>query len=43
MEYIPNEPRISYLRRLSKRSILKANGCAELKKLEKAEKKGGAK
>ena len=43
MEYIPNEPRISYLRRLSKRSILKSNGCAELKKLEKAEKKGGAK
>ena len=43
MEYIPNEPRISYLRRLAERCILKSNGCAELKKLEKAEKKGGAK
>ena len=43
MEYIPNEPRISYLRRLAKRSILKSNGHAELKRLEKAAKKGGAK
>lgn len=43
MEYIPNEPRISYLRRLAERSILKSNGYAELKRLEKAAKKGGAK
>ena len=43
MEYVPNEPRISYLRRLDKLGILKSNGCAELKRLEKAEKKGGAK
>ena len=43
MEYIPNEPRISYLRRLAERSILKSNGHAELKRLENSAKKGGAK
>lgn len=43
MEYIPNEPRISYLRRLARRSILKSNGHAELKRLENAAKEGGAK
>lgn len=43
MEYIPNEPRISYLRRLDKRHILKSNGYAELKRLEKAAEKGGVK
>lgn len=41
MEHIPNEPRISYLRRLSVRGILKSNGYAELKRLEKAAKKKG--
>lgn len=37
MEYIPDEPRIDYLRRLSKHSILKSNGFKELRALEKKE------
>ena len=43
MDYIPDEPRIDYLRRLNKHGILKAEGCKELKRLEKAEKKGATK
>jgi len=38
MDYIPDEPRIDYLKRLSKLSILKSEGFKELKRLEKAEK-----
>lgn len=38
MDYIPNEPRIDYLRRLSKHNILKSEGHKELERLEKAEK-----
>jgi hypothetical protein len=43
MDYIPGEPRIDYLRRLSKHGILKSEGHRELKRLEKAEKKGATK
>jgi hypothetical protein len=43
MDYIPDEPRIDYLRRLDKHGILKSEGCKELKRLEKAEKKGATK
>ena len=43
MEYIPDESRIDYLRRLKKLGILKSSGYKELVKLEKAAKKGGAK
>ena len=35
MDYIPDEPRIDYLRRLDKRSLLKAPGQRELRALEK--------
>lgn len=43
MDYIPDEPRIDYLRRLDKHGILKSEGYKELKRLEKAEKKGATK
>ena len=43
MDYIPDEPRIDYLRRLEKHGILKSEGFKELKRLEKAEKKGATK
>lgn len=43
MDYIPDEPRIDYLRRLDKHGILKSEGHKELKRLEKAERKGAAK
>ena len=43
MDYLPDEPRIGYLKRLERHGILKSNGYAELKKLEKAARKGGAK
>ena len=43
MDYIPDEPRIDYLRRLVKHGILKSEGHKELKRLEKAERKGAAK
>ena len=35
MDYIPDEPRIDYLRRLSMRGILKSNGFKELERLKK--------
>lgn len=38
MDHIPDEPRIDYLKRLSKLHILKSEGFKELKRLEKAEK-----
>lgn len=41
MDYIPGEPRIDYLRRLSKHGILKSEGHRELKRLEKSASKGG--
>ena len=43
MDYIPDEPRIDYLRRLEKHCILKSEGFKELKRLEKAAKKGATK
>ena len=43
MDYIPGEPRVDYLRRLDKHGILKSEGFKELKRLEKAEKKGATK
>ena len=43
MDYIPDEPRIDYLRRLEKHGILKSEGFKELKRLEKAAKKGATK
>lgn len=43
MDYIPDEPRIDYLRRLEKHGILKSEGVKELKRLEKATKKGATK
>ena len=43
MDYLPDEPRIGYLKRLERHFILRSNGYAELKKREKAAKKGGAK
>lgn len=39
MDYIPDEPRIDYLCRLSKRGILKSNGFKELERLKKDERK----
>ena len=39
MDYIPDEPRIDYLRRLSMRGILKSDGYKELERLRKAEPK----
>lgn len=38
MDYIPNEPRIDYLRRLAENGVLKSNGYKELKRLTKKEK-----
>ena len=38
MDYIPDEPRLDYLRRLEKRHILKNEGYKEIKRLEKAAK-----
>lgn len=38
MDYIPDEPRLDYLRRLEKRHILKSEGYNEIKRLEKAAK-----
>ena len=35
MDYIPDEPSIDYLRRLSMRGILKSNGFKELERLKK--------
>lgn len=43
MDYIPGEPRIDYLKRLRKHSLLKANGFKELEKLEKQSKKTNGK
>ena len=39
MDYIPDEPRIDYLRRLRERGILKSDGYKELERLRKAEPK----
>ena len=36
MDYIPDEPRIDYLRRLRERGILKSDGYKELERLRKA-------
>ena len=43
MDVIEGESRLDYLRRCEQLRILKADGYRELKKLEKAAKKGGAK
>ena len=39
MDYIQDEPRIDYLRRLRERGILKSDGYKELERLRKAEPK----
>ena len=43
MDYIPDEPRIDYLKRLRGRCILKSDGYRELARLEKMAKKEAAK
>ena len=39
MDYIPDEPRIDYLRRLRERGIITSDGYTELERLRKAEPK----